>query len=294
MVDGILNINKPLGWTSFSVVGIIRRLSGEKRVGHAGTLDPAATGILPICLGQGTRVTEFFHDMPKVYQAEIELGTSTDTYDATGRIVQQADPSRISRTQLETALASFWGEIQQTPPMYSAAKHQGKPLYKLARAGVSVERRSRMVKIYALELLNFDLPLLTIKVTCGKGVYIRSLVHDLGQALGCGAHLKSLVRLKYGNFDIDKAITISQLEDAFRYGYWQNFIHPVDSVLVDWTAMVLSENTERDIKNGCFADLKLTMAAKRCRAYDTDGHFWGVLRFNSEKSQWLPGKILKS
>ncbi|MFH1032688.1 MAG: tRNA pseudouridine(55) synthase TruB [Chloroflexota bacterium] len=294
MVDGILNIDKPFGRTSFSIVGMVRRLSGEKRVGHAGTLDPAATGVLPICLGQATRVTEFFHDMPKVYRAEIELGTSTDTYDATGRIVQQGDLSQITRTQLESALSHFRGEIEQIPPMYSAAKHQGKPLYKLARAGVSVERKSRPAKIYNLELLDFELPLVKIEVTCGKGVYIRSLAHDLGQALGCGAHLKSLIRLKYGNFDIDNAITISQLEDAFSYGYWQNFIHPVDSVLLDWTAMVLSENTELDIKNGCLSDLKSPMAANRCRAYDTDGHFWGVLRFSPEKSQWLPGKILKS
>jgi len=184
-VDGILNINKPWGKTSFSIVAIVKRLSGERRVGHAGTLDPTATGVLPICLGQATRITEFLVDATKAYQAQIELGVTTDTYDASGKITQKRDPSEISQSQLESALTSFRGLIQQTPPMYSAVKYQGKRLYELARAGIKVDRESRPAKIYHLELIDWQPPSVTLEVVCGKGTYIRSLAHDLGQILGC-------------------------------------------------------------------------------------------------------------
>ena len=185
-MDGILNINKPCGKTSFSMVAMVKRLTGERRVGHAGTLDPIATGVLPICLGQGTRVIEFLVDATKTYRAEIELGVTTDTYDADGRIIQRGDPSGISQDHLEAALASFCGLIRQTPPMYSAVKYQGKPLYKLARAGITVERRSRLAKIHRLELVDWQPPVATIEVVCGKGTYIRSLAYDLGQAWVAG------------------------------------------------------------------------------------------------------------
>ena len=186
-MDGILNINKPLGKTSFSIVSMVKRLSGESRVGHAGTLDPAASGVLPVCLGQGTRVIEFLLDAPKAYRAEIEFGVVTDTDDATGKIISRGDPSGINRRKLLSALDSFRGLISQTPPMYSAVKHHGKPLYKLARQGIEVERKSRLRWIYRLELTSWQPPLATIEVECSKGTYIRSLAHDLGQLLGCGA-----------------------------------------------------------------------------------------------------------
>jgi len=218
-MDGILNINKPWGKTSFSIVAMVKRLSGERRVGHAGTLDPAATGVLPVCLGQGTRIIEFLVDATKAYRAEIELGMVTDTYDASGRIIQRGDPSGISQNQLESVLTSFCGLIWQTPPMYSAVKYQGKPLYELARTGITVERGSRLTEIHRLELVDWQPPVATIEVVCGKGTYIRSLAYDLGQALGCGAYLKSLIRLRCGLFDIREAVSVPQLEDAFRYGY---------------------------------------------------------------------------
>ncbi len=216
MVDGILNINKPCGMTSFSLVSIVKRLTGERHVGHAGTLDPTATGVLPICLGQGTRIVEFLVEATKAYRAEIELGVSTDTYDASGRVIQRGDPSGISQEQLTSALDSFRGLIQQTPPMYSAVKYQGKPLYELARAGITIERRSRPTKIHNLELVDWQPPVATIEIVCGKGTYIRSLAYDLGQALGCGAYLKSLIRQRCGFFDIRDAVSLPQFQDAFR------------------------------------------------------------------------------
>ncbi|HEY81951.1 MAG TPA: tRNA pseudouridine(55) synthase TruB [Dehalococcoidia bacterium] len=299
-MDGILNINKPAGRTSFSVVALVRRLSQERRVGHAGTLDPMATGVLPVCLGQGTRVIEFLADSPKTYRAQIELGVATDTYDASGKVIQQGDPSHITREQVELALGSFRGLIQQTPPMYSALKHQGQRLYELARAGISVERKSRPAKIHHLEVIDWQPPVVTVEVTCGKGTYIRSLAHDLGQLLGCGATLKSLVRLNYGPFDIETAISLPQLEDAFHYGYWPSLLHPIDSVLLHWGAAVVSQATEQSIRRG--APVALTgdsrdppsttpTAETYCRTYTFDGHFLGVLRFDPEKGYWRPEKV---
>ena len=171
-MDGILNIDKPWGKTSFSIVAMVKRLSGERRVGHAGTLDPAATGVLPVCLGQGTRIIEFLVDMTKAYRAEIELGVATDTYDTSGQITRRGDLSGISQRQLESALSPFRGLIQQTPPMYSAIKYQGKRLYQLARAGIEVERQSRPTKIHHLELIDWQPPVATLEIVCDKGTYI--------------------------------------------------------------------------------------------------------------------------
>jgi len=308
-MDGILNINKPRGRTSFSIVATVKRLSGEQRVGHAGTLDPAATGVLPVCLGQGTRVIQFLVDTTKVYRAEIQLGVATDTYDASGKITQIGDHSGISRKQLESALTSYCGLIEQTPPMYSAVKYQGKPLYQLARAGIKVERKSRPTEIHNLQLIDWQPPIFTIEVVCGKGTYIRSLAHDLGQSLGCGANLKSLVRRRCGPFDIKNAISLPQLEDAFHYGYWHYFVYPIDTMLSHWSAMVVSNTTRTAIRNGCPLSsenrireagyleqhpLVSTPGENRCRVYAFDGCFLGVLRFNPERGQWQPEKVFCS
>ena len=223
-MDGILNIDKPPGKTSYGVVAMIKRLSGEKHVGHAGTLDPDATGVLPVCLGRGTRIVEFLVDAAKVYRGEIELGAVTDTYDGSGNVIKHGDASKIDRASVESAMEGFRGSIEQTPPMYSAVKHQGKPLYSLARAGIEVKRKSRTVKVHRLELLEWNHPLFTIEVECGKGTYIRSLANDLGQALGCGAYLKSLVRTRCGVFGIEDAVGMPKLEEAFRHGYWEQFM----------------------------------------------------------------------
>ncbi len=296
-MDGILNINKPPGRTSFSIVSLVRRLSGESRVGHGGTLDPAASGVLPICLGQGTRVVEFLLDAPKAYRAEIEFGAVTDTDDATGSIISRGDPSGISRRRLLSALDSFCGLISQTPPMYSAVKHRGQPLYKLARRGIEVERKSRLRWIYRLELTRWKPPLATIEVECERGTYIRSLARDLGQLLGCGAHLRGLLRLRCGPFDIKDAVSLSQLEDSFSYGYWQKLVYPIDFVLLHWAAVVVDNAAEEDIKKGrplvLGGDGGLGEASSggRCRAYTSDGSFLGVLRFNPETGQWQPEKV---
>lgn len=309
-MDGILNINKPRGKTSFGIVSIVRRLLGESRVGHAGTLDPAATGVLPVCLGQGTRIVEFLVNTTKTYRAEIELGVTTDTYDADGQIVDRKDCSGISLEQLTTTLSTFCGLIPQTPPMYSALKHHGKPLYQLARAGLTVERGSRLTSVHSLKLIYWQPPVATIEVVCGKGTYIRSLAHDLGQTLGCGAHLKNLLRSRCGIFDIRDAVSIPQFEDAVHGGYWQHLAYPIDSVLLDLKAMVVNDNARESIQHGrpfvlenssqpeeCehpgMPDAGGILAESRYRAYALDGCFLGVLRFNAERGQWQPEKVFR-
>ncbi len=295
-MDGILNINKPPGKTSFGVVAAVKRLSGERRAGHSGTLDPDATGVLPVCLGRGTRIVEFLMDATKTYRAEIELGVSTDTYDASGKITRRGDASGIDRAEVESALEAFRGPIRQTPPMYSAVKHRGQPLYKLARAGIEIERKSRTVTIHRLELLDWQPPSATVEVECSKGTYIRSLANDLGQALGCGAHLKSLVRTRCGIFDIKDAVSLAQLEEASRHGYWEHFVYPVDTVLQDYDAVVVDDVGEEAIKNGSplalEQDSKSSPHQKYCRAYSADGRFLGILRYVPDKGIWQPKKVL--
>ena len=296
-MDGILNINKPCGRTSFSIVSLVRRLSGEKRVGHTGTLDPAATGVLPVCLGQGTRVAQFLQDSTKAYRAQIELGVATDSYDATGTVTARADPSGVSRERLLAALDSFRGLIEQTPPMYSAVKHGGKPLYQLARAGIEVERKKRRRWVYRLELIDWEPPLATLEIECAKGTYVRSLADDLGRMLGCGANLKELTRLRCGIFDIKDAIPLPQLEEAFRHGYWEQLLYPIDIVLSQWGAVVVGDDDEEAIRNGRppalegIDDLPPSHSGNRCRVYTRDGAFLALLCFDAEKGQWRSEKV---
>jgi tRNA pseudouridine55 synthase len=294
-LDGILNIDKPAGKTSYGVVAIVKRLSGERRVGHAGTLDPAATGVLPVCLGQATRIVEFLVPAAKTYHAEIELGIATDTFDASGKVMQRDDPSSIELDKFQTALASFRGPIRQTPPMYSALKHHGQPLYKLARAGINVERKSRTVTVHRLELVSWQLPVAALEIECSKGTYIRSLAHDLGQALGCGAHLKSLVRTRCGIFGIEDAVSLSKLEEAFHCGEWQRFLYPVDSVLQDFDAVVVDDTAVTAMKNGqsiAVADSHVADGDNLYRrAYSRDGSFLGILRYVPDKGLWQPKKV---
>ncbi len=297
-VSGILNTIKPAGRTSFEMVALVRRLSGERRVGHGGTLDPAATGVLPICLGQGTRVTQFLAEARKLYRAEIELGIATDTYDASGRVTERGDAFSATREQAEKALASFLGSIKQTPPMYSAVKHEGKPLYRLARAGIEVPRKARDAEVFRLDVLDWQPPVITLEVECGKGTYIRSLAHDLGGKLGCGAHLRNLVRLRSGLFDISDGITVSQLEDAFHYGYWKELLYPIDAVLLHWMAAIVGKEGERTIETGrpllVEQSQAVTSLPQRCRAYSLDGHIIALLRFEPESGLWQPDKVFSA
>ncbi|MCP4359680.1 MAG: tRNA pseudouridine(55) synthase TruB [Chloroflexi bacterium] len=209
-MEGVLNIDKSGGLTSHDVVNRIRRAASIRKVGHAGTLDPLATGVLLLCLGRATRLVEYLVGQPKIYEATIRLGQTTDTYDAEGEIVAER-PLTFPDADLSPTFARFRGEIEQVPPMYSALKRGGQPLYKLARQGIMVERPPRTVTIYGLELLNYHSPNLTIRVACSSGTYIRSLAYDLGEALGCGGHITALRRTAVGEFTLETAVPLNQL-----------------------------------------------------------------------------------
>ena len=292
-IDGILNVNKPEGKTSFTVVAWLRRLTGEKHVGHTGTLDPIATGVLPVCFGQGTRVIQFLINSSKTYVAEIELGIATDTFDREGKVIQRGDPRAVTVAQIGEALAAFHGSIQQVPPIYSALKHHGRRYYELARAGIPMRPKPRQVEIISLELMNCELPLVTIKVECSKGTYIRSLAHDLGQYLGCCAYLRNLTRSRCGPFHIEDALALSQIEESFQQGDWKGVFHSVDSPLVSWRAAIVDKTNELAIRNGRLLPLgeDHSPSEEYCRAYTPDGHFIAVLRFISEKKLWHPEKV---
>jgi len=303
-MDGILNINKPRGKTSFRVVALIRRLTGERRIGHAGTPDPEATGVLPVCLGQATRIVEFLVDSAKTYRAEIELGVTTDTYDSAGAVTRRGDASTIGRERVEAALESFRGVILQTPPMYSAVKHRGRPLYELARAGITVERRQREVEVRHLELTEWRPPLATVEVVCSRGTYIRSLANDLGELLECGASLRGLVRLRCGPFSVEDAVSLPELESAFDSGSWQQYVHPMDCVLLHWKAVTVNEEIAQSIRNGRPVGLEDTsgggdgqppdsVADDRCRAYSPDGRLLALMRLDAATDDWRPMKVFQ-
>jgi tRNA pseudouridine55 synthase len=274
-ISGILNIDKPAGMTSHDVVDRVRRLSGQRRVGHAGTLDPTATGVLVVCLGQATRVAEYLVASDKVYRAQIRLGVSTDTHDAEGQVTATAevDVGEEEGWRIRKALTAFVGSIQQVPPMYSALKHKGVPLYKLARQGITVEREPRLVEIHDIELLDWTPPLLTIRMTCSPGTYVRALARDLGQKLGCGAHLQDLTRLTSGHFTLEKAVSL----EALAQGNWREFILPLDEALLDFEPMVV------DAQGPDSPGLR--------RAYSQEGEFIAILRYDPQTGHWQPKKV---
>src|SRR5215208_3599894 len=220
-ISGILVVDKPVGWTSFDVVAFVRRRSGVKRVGHAGTLDPAATGVLTLLMGTATRLTEYLVDAGKAYRATVELGIETDTYDRDGTVVVERDASGVTRAQIDGALKAFRGEVWQVPPVYSAIKRAGEASYKAARRGDDVTMAPRIVRIDDITVVTYEPPFLTLDVACGKGFYVRSLAHDLGAALGVGATLSALRRTRVGAFDVDGAVGLETLRGELDDGTWQ-------------------------------------------------------------------------
>lgn len=207
---GILVIDKPIGLTSHDVVLKVRKAINVKKIGHLGTLDPMATGVLPLCIGRATKVARFLDNVKKEYIAKIRFGVETDSYDATGRVVAERDTGSICEEDIRKTLQLFKGKIKQIPPMFSAVKVNGTPLYKLARRGITIERKPRDIEFYSIDIEEVDLPYLTLKISCSKGTYIRSLSHDIGVKLGCGAHLVALRRIRNGQFTLKDSIGLDQ------------------------------------------------------------------------------------
>ena len=292
---GILNIDKPYGMTSMQVVRRIKRAGSFKRVGHAGTLDPIATGVVPVCFGPATRVMEYLLDGAKRYCGEIHLGVSTDTYDAMGQVVAESDASNITSDHVRTVLSQFQGEISQVPPMFSALKRDGKRLYELARKGIEVEREPRPVSVYGIELTGWKPPVATVRVDCGRGFYMRSLAHDVGQMLGCGGHLKSLVRIKTGPFHLDEAVTLEEAEIGFEDGSWTDLVHSPDVALGSLRTIIAGSRTRTAVRNGRplppEVSFQPSQPNERCRVYDSDGEFLAIVRFDPDRQRWVPNKV---
>ncbi len=294
-LSGILNVDKPAGLTSHDVVEAVRRMAGQRQVGHAGTLDPLATGVLLLCLGQATRVAEYLMAGRKRYRATIVLGLTTDTYDADGRVVSSGGRVDFSQEEIEAALASFVGPIEQVPPLYSALKRGGQPLHRLARQGEAVALEPRPVEIDEIVLLDWTPPTLICEVACSPGTYIRSLAHDLGRRLNSGAYLAALVRLRSGRFTLEEAVSLERLAEAFQHGRENEYLLPVDEALLDRPAMVLGSEEARRIRQGQAVrgrppPEKEGMAL--CRAYNLEGDFLAILAFQPETGLWQPKKVL--
>jgi tRNA pseudouridine55 synthase len=288
-VFGLLNLYKPAGPTSHDLVAWVRRGTGVKKVGHAGTLDPAAAGVLVLCLGPATRLSEYLMGSPKTYVARLHFGVETDTYDAEGAITAQ-DSRPLTRAALEAALERFRGEIAQVPPMHSAIKQGGRRLYDLARAGQTVERVGRAVTISRLVLAAWEPPVAVLEIECSPGTYIRSLAHDLGQAVGVGAHLAALERTASGSFTAADAVPWPAFRAAMEAGTWAGHLIPPDRALAAYPALHLDAEGTAAVLNGrLIAALPETGGHDLARAYDPQGRLIAVLERRGPA--WKPHKV---
>lgn len=291
-ISGVLVVDKPVGLTSHDVVQVIRKGTGIRRAGHTGTLDPRASGVLVILIGPAVRLSEYVSASDKRYQAIIRLGASTDTYDADGRVTSQA-PVNITEEQFEEALQQFVGEIEQVPPPYSAVKVKGRKAYEMAREGEEVDLEPRKIQVYNLELLEWAPPEAVIDVYCSSGTYVRSLAHDLGNVLGCGAHLIGLRRTKSGRFTLRDAVPLRKLREAFDAGNWYQYLIPAAEALSDWPAVELEVEQVDAIRHGHRIPAE-EVAQGWARGISQQGELVALLEVDSEAHEWQPRKVFFS
>ena len=289
-LDGYLVVDKPAGWTSFDVVARVRRLLGERKIGHAGTLDPAATGVLPIAVGSARKTLEYLAGADKTYVAKITFGVETETDDAEGVVTAVDDASALNAAAVESVLAGFLGARSQIPPMYAAIKVGGRRLYELARRGETVERPPRPVVFHRLELLAWEPPTATLLVDCSKGTYVRALARDLGTALGPGAHLSGLVRTRTGPFRLEEAITLEALAALRLPEAWPEIVVRPDSPIQNLPALILNPHETRRWRQG--SPIPAEEAAGDCRAYGDDGEWLGLGRADADGCWWRPAKVV--
>ena len=326
-MDGIINVYKEKGFTSHDVVAKLRGILRMKKIGHTGTLDPAAEGVLPVCLGKGTRLCDMLTDKTKTYRAVLLLGQETDTQDTTG-VVQAEYPVHVTEEEVRKAIVSFLGDYMQIPPMYSALKVNGKKLYELARQGKEVERQARPVQILDIQIESIDLPRATLFVTCSKGTYIRTLCYDIGRKLGCGGCMESLLRTRVDRFELKDSLTLSQIEKLRDEGRLEEAVVPVEGVFLRLPALVTkpgdgdkllhngnpfpaelaeAEDCDLSVEFGAGSDCAAEPAGRsetECglaasvadrfdgvRVYDSEHHFIGIYRYSEEKRRYQPQKI---
>ena len=290
-IHGFIVVDKPTGVTSFAMVALMRRLTRVRRVGHAGTLDPLASGVLPVAVGQATRFIEYMDDALKTYVARVRFGEATDTYDAEGAVTERGDASSVGAAAVLAILPEFTGDISQTPPLYSALKVAGKPLYRYAREGREVAVAARTVHIESIEMRSFQQGVAELEVTCGKGTYIRSLAHDLGRRLGCPAHLAALERTSSGGFALSDAHAPADLELLAAGNRLEEALLAVDRALERRPAAIFEAAHSADVRAGRDLELDAAASADICRAYSADGSFLGVLRA-SGGGVWHPEKVV--
>lgn len=297
-ISGVLNIYKEAHWTSFDVVAKIRGICHVRKIGHAGTLDPAAEGVLPVCVGKATRIADLLSGEIKTYRAQMKLGEETDTLDQTGTVVRRADPAvfdRLTEGQVREVIDSFVGGYDQVPPMYSARHVQGKRLYELAREGKSVERAAVPVRIDRIVIDEIKIPDITLTVTCGRGTYIRSLCADIGEKLGCGGVMTHLVRTRVGPFEISDALTIGQVQERLAEKSFGDLLMPVDQVFAERPAVTVASSCEKLAYNGNKIPLTGFQAddlpAEDFRLYDSHGRFIGIFRIEGNGQTVKPVKM---
>ena len=309
MINGILNIYKEKGYTSHDVVARLRGIVGQKKIGHTGTLDPEAEGVLPVCLGRATKVCDMLTDKDKTYETVLLLGTSTDTQDITGRVLSSRsldDPElpegTVTEEKTESCIRGFIGEYDQIPPMYSALKVGGKKLYELAREGKTIERKSRKVMIYDIRIKDINLPRVRMEVKCSKGTYIRTLCHDIGEKLGCGGCMEKLLRTRVGQFSLDQSLKLAEVESTVHEGRTGEILMPTDSVFCDLEESRTKERFDVFGYNGNPLERKhLTgeiagksaeqLEDRRFRIYDSHRNFIGIYYYDRKTDRFRPEKM---
>lgn len=289
MIHGIINVYKEKGFTSHDVVAKLRGIVGQKKIGHTGTLDPDATGVLPVCLGKATKLCDLLTDKNKTYEAVLLLGKTTDTQDITGEVLEEKSTEALTEEKVREAIEGFIGDYEQIPPMYSALKVNGKKLYELAREGKVIERKARPVKILDIQILEIDLPKVRMEVSCSKGTYIRTLCHDIGEKLGCGGCMESLIRTRVSTFRIEDAKTLDEIETMKQEGKLAELLVPIDAMFPSYPKIAVKDDWKAFAKNGNPLDLKMLKEAcgqdeeTQVRLYDESGKFIAIYQWKEKK-----------
>jgi tRNA pseudouridine55 synthase len=302
LINGIINVYKEKGFTSHDVVAKMRGILKMKKIGHTGTLDPDAIGVLPVCMGSGTKLVDMITDTDKTYEAVLKLGITTDTQDITGTILKEASVT-VDYKQIEAVINSYIGEYMQLPPMYSAIKVNGKKLYELARQGKEIERELRRVVIKDIRILGYseEEKEVRMSVDCSKGTYIRTLLHDIGETLGCGGTMKSLIRTAVGQFKLENALKLSEIEALVREEGIKSHIIPVDEMFQSYSRVTVDREYHKLIYNGnafhkkqCITSDNDIVTTDLTRVYDSDDNFIGIYRLDSKEEMYKPVKMFLS
>lgn len=289
MINGIVNIYKEKGYTSHDVVAVLRKVVGQKKIGHTGTLDPDATGVLPVCLGRATKVCELLTDHDKTYEALLLLGKTTDTQDISGEVLEERDPGDLTEEEVRSCIESFIGEYDQIPPMYSALKVNGKKLYELAREGKTVERKSRKVQIHGIRILEMNLPHVRMEVDCSKGTYIRTLCHDIGEKLQVGGCMEELERTKVGRFLKGDAVTLDEVRQKMEQGEGAELFTPLDQIFAKLPAVTVTDAKAwmsyngNDLPERFLLEKEAWTDGQEVRVYDSRKNFIGLYQYRAPK-----------